>query len=348
MAGKPQQNDRHPNAPRDRPPQQQRGPVMDLTVPPIAVEFKIERDHWLALSNLYPGARPESIIMVHAYCKARNLDPLRKPVHIVPMSVQNKATNQWEMRDVVMQGIQELRTTAMRTGLYAGQDKVVYGPLVEVPVSTNAAAKASKMVMVPETAEITVYRMLGGMKCAFTHVEYFDEAVNRTKEGLINSMWLKRGRGMLAKVAEAGALRKAFPEELGGEYIPEEMANHVEGTVIDGEATDVTDITDAGASGIPGPEAAPAATAAPAKAAKPAPAPEPAPEPEEEPEPAAEPQEAPAGDFAIDLPPGPRRVLDSQMHAAGVDDNWLLAKLGANVTVRNINDALAILKAKRE
>ena len=36
-------------------------------------------------------------------------------------------------------------------------------------------------------------------------------------------MWTKRPRGQLAKCAEAGALRKAFPDELGGVMTAEKM-----------------------------------------------------------------------------------------------------------------------------
>ena len=35
--------------------------------------------------SLYPGAAPESIKMVIGYCKASGLDPMQKPVHIVPV-----------------------------------------------------------------------------------------------------------------------------------------------------------------------------------------------------------------------------------------------------------------------
>jgi hypothetical protein len=39
-------------------------------------------------SSVFPGAKRESIALVIGYCKAAGLDPLQKPVHIVPMSVK--------------------------------------------------------------------------------------------------------------------------------------------------------------------------------------------------------------------------------------------------------------------
>lgn len=67
-------------------------------------------------SSLYPGAAFESIKLVIGYCKAAGLDPMQKPVHIVPMwDGKNK-----RMRDVVMPGVGLYRTQAARTGEFAG------------------------------------------------------------------------------------------------------------------------------------------------------------------------------------------------------------------------------------
>ena len=40
-------------------------------------------------NSLYPGAAIESVKMVLGYCKAAGLDPMQKPVHIVPMWDKN-------------------------------------------------------------------------------------------------------------------------------------------------------------------------------------------------------------------------------------------------------------------
>ena len=72
-------------------------------------------------SSLYPGAKLESIKMVLGYCKAAGLDPMQKPVHIVPMKVSSgrKDEKGWDIkedRDVIMPGVALYRTQASRTG----------------------------------------------------------------------------------------------------------------------------------------------------------------------------------------------------------------------------------------
>lgn len=185
--------------------------------------FGLDEAMWNVLcSSMFPGAKPESIIMAVEYAKARNLDIMKKPCHIVPMSVKDAKTGQSQWRDVIMPSITEIRITASRTGEYAGQDAPVFGDMVEMQFG-------QKRITAPEFCTVTVYRIVHGEKVAFSHTEYFEEACATTKDGSPNSMWTKRKRGQLSKCAEAGALRKAFPEEIGNEYTKEEM----EGKVID-------------------------------------------------------------------------------------------------------------------
>lgn len=180
-------------------------------------DFNLDESMWSALtSSIFPGAKPESIIMAVEYARARHLDIMKKPCHIVLMSVKDAKTGQSSWRDVIMPSITEHRITATRTNQYAGQDAPVFGPMVQIKFGNVTHT-------VPESCTVTIYRIIHGDKVPFCHTEYFEEACSTTKEGGLNSMWTKRKRGQLAKCAEAGALRKAFPEEIGNEYTVEEM-----------------------------------------------------------------------------------------------------------------------------
>lgn len=157
-------------------------------------------------SSLYPGANVNSVRMVLGYCKAAGLDPMQKPVHIVPMW-DSKAGN---MRDVVMPGIGLYRTQAMRSGECAGITEPEYGPDV-------TQAIGGQTITFPAWCRVTVKRRLPSGEIAdFTAKEFWLEnyAIKGGKEKSVapNAMWTKRPYGQLAKCAEAQALRRAFPE----------------------------------------------------------------------------------------------------------------------------------------
>lgn len=180
-------------------------------------DYDVDQAMWSALtSSIFPGAKPESIVMAVEYAKARKLDIMKKPCHIVPMFVKDSKTGQESWRDIIMPSITEHRITASRSNSYAGIDSPVFGPMV-------SAQFGNATHTIPEFCTVTVYRIIHGEKVAFSHTEYFEEACSTIKSGDLNSMWKKRKRGQLAKCAEAGALRKAFPEEIGNEYTLEEM-----------------------------------------------------------------------------------------------------------------------------
>lgn len=166
-------------------------------------------------SSLYPGAADDSIRMVLGYCRAAGLDPMQKPVHIVPMW-DSKAGR---MRDVVMPGIGLYRTQASRTGQYVGKSEPEFGPM-------QTEVIGGQKITFPEWAKVTVRRAVGGVVAEFTATEYWTEnyAVKGGKEKSVapNAMWTKRPRGQIAKCATAQALREAFPE-LGSQSTAEEM-----------------------------------------------------------------------------------------------------------------------------
>lgn len=173
-------------------------------------------------ASLYPGAKPDSIRMVMGYCAARNLDPLRKPVHIVPMWVKEPGSDKGAMQDVVMPGIALYRIEAARTGEYAGKSEPIFGPMMTQKLS-------GVEISFPAWCKVTVYRMVNGQRCEFTALEYWLEnyATAKRDTDAPNAMWKKRAFGQLAKCAEAQALRMAFPEATGGEATAEEMEGKV-------------------------------------------------------------------------------------------------------------------------
>lgn len=181
-------------------------------------ERSITNPEWHTLSkSLYPGASQASVLMVIDYCRARNLDPLKKPCHIVPMQV--KVGRDYEWRDVILPGIYELRTTAIRTGLYLGHSKPEYGEPVEFMGMT-----------VPAWCDLVIYRWndAAKLKAEFPVRTYFAEVCGTTWDKDIqahkaNARWSRAPVQMMVKCAEAAGLREAFPDELGGQMTVEEM-----------------------------------------------------------------------------------------------------------------------------
>lgn len=125
------------------------------------------------------------------------LDPLMKQIYGIKR--QGRLT--------IQVGIDGYRLIADRTGRMIGSDRPTYGPVDG---------------RYPEWAEVTVRKLVAGGERAFTGVAYWDEFY--PGDGGQGAMWRQMPRTMLAKCAEAQALRKAFPANLAGTYTPDEMA----------------------------------------------------------------------------------------------------------------------------
>lgn len=203
--------------------------------PAVEDRFQIDKSGWKALVEaVYPLAKtPDSVVMALSYCKARKLDPFKKPVHIVPM---------WDSKkkgyvETIWPGISEVRTTAFRTGQYAGCDEAEFGPTIEKTFTGkvkkgDSYVEQTVTVEFPEWCRMTVYRVLGDRVCKFVgpKVKWLESYATIGSTDLPNDMWQSRPEGQIEKCAEAAALRKAFPEELGNQLTAEEMeGRRVEG-----------------------------------------------------------------------------------------------------------------------
>lgn len=186
-------------------------------------------------SSVYPGAKLGSIKLVINACRASGKDPLKKPYHIVPMSVATgrKDNNGWdikEMRDVIMPGINDYRTDAARTGEHAGTSDPEFGPDMTETID-------GVCITYPVWCRVTVKRQMpNGTIVEFSATERWKEnyATKSSKSDAPNAMWKRRPYAQLAKCSEAQALRKGFPE-VGNQPTADEM----EGNEIDMGAAEV-------------------------------------------------------------------------------------------------------------
>ena len=202
--------------------------------------FGVDQIQWRAIvESIYPNAKTiDSVVLVLSYCKARSLDVMKKPVHIVPMYSSAAGGTV----DTVWPGISEIRTTATRgkdvTGgaTYAGCDEAAFGPDLEQEFEGEEAQwengrktgtkKVKKKVVFPEWCQFTVYKMVQGQRVKFVGPKVYwleTYATQNRYSSVPNEMWSDRAYGQIEKCAEAAALRRAFPEEVGNDYAAEEM-----------------------------------------------------------------------------------------------------------------------------
>lgn len=136
--------------------------------------------------------------------KVWGLDPFRRQVFFVNRWDSQKSCKVWS----VQVSVDGLRAIAERTGLYAGQDEP------EFVYDEKGAIRSCK---------VRVYRK--DWERPMTGVAHWSEYVQTTKEGRPTQFWASKPHIMLAKCAEAIALRKAFPQQMAGAYSPEEMGD---------------------------------------------------------------------------------------------------------------------------
>ena len=121
--------------------------------------------------------------------------------------------------------IDGFRLVAQRSAEYAGQDGPYWCGKDGVWHDIWTADEA------PFAARVGVFRR--GFTGALYAVARFDAYAQRTKEGNLNAMWSRMGDLMIAKCAEALALRRAFPAELSGVYTSDEMGQAADVEVVE-------------------------------------------------------------------------------------------------------------------
>lgn len=147
-------------------------------------------------------------------CRHRNLDPFAKQIYLATRKQQ--VNGEWKVQRVPETTIDGFRVLAERTGLYEGQTAPQWYDgkrWVEAWVADSP----------PLACKIGVYRK--GFREPLVVVgsyRSFVQMVGKGSDARPGPIWRKMPDHMLAKCVEAQALRKAFPEQLGGLYTSDE------------------------------------------------------------------------------------------------------------------------------
>lgn len=166
----------------------------------------------LVKRTIAKGATDDELALFMRVVQRSGLDPFSRQVYAI------KRYDSRERRDVmaIQTGIDGFRLIAERTGNYAGQ----VGPWwcgedevwKDVWLSTVLPRAARVGVLKRGDAEVTYA------------VAHFDEYASKWPDGSLMGQWKTMPRLMIAKCAEALALRKAFPQELSMIYTDDEMS----------------------------------------------------------------------------------------------------------------------------
>ena len=169
-------------------------------------------DFNITIEELKPycaGFNDKELDQARQICIEYRLTPVKRQIHI-----QKRWTKNGDVISPLVT-IDGLRGIAERSDKYAGQ----VGPFWcgEDGKWSDVWLKATP----PLAAKVGVYK--NSFKDALYSVAKFEEYCQLSKEGKATGLWVKMPDLMIAKCAEALALRRAFPDELGGLYTKEEM-----------------------------------------------------------------------------------------------------------------------------
>lgn len=154
-----------------------------------------EEQKELVKRTVAPDATDSELQLYFYDCSRRGVHPLDRLLHYTKRN--GKYTP--------ITSIDLLRMRADATGQHLGTDEPIYQGVKGSP---------------DFAALVRVHKLVAGQKATFTGTARWSEYFPGEAQGF---MWKKMPHLMLGKCAEALALRKAFPAQLHGLYVQEEM-----------------------------------------------------------------------------------------------------------------------------
>lgn len=165
---------------------------MELTIAGMT-EAQME----LIKNTICPNATPDEMALFFYQCNKRGLDPLKKEIYFIKFGGKM----------AIVEAVYSAFRTAHRTGEFAGNEPTKF----EFDKDGNLISATAVMKRLMKVGAIAT----------FTHTCDFVEYNKKVGQ------WGVMPKRMLEKCAEVGALRKAFPEELAGVVIEEEMQEEI-------------------------------------------------------------------------------------------------------------------------
>lgn len=147
-------------------------------------------------------------------CKAVRLDPLRRQIYAFVFAKNNPQFR----RMSVVTGIDGYRAIAERTGNYRPDERA---PRIEYDEAVKCPKKNPLGIV---RCEVTVYKHAHGAWFPVIGEAFWDEYAPIKGDALDDKKdnWRKMARVMIAKCAEAQAIRRAWPDDFSGLEVEEE------------------------------------------------------------------------------------------------------------------------------
>jgi phage recombination protein Bet len=179
------------------------------------------------------NATQEDLLVFFHYCQKTGLDPFKKQIYLLERKTWNKDAKQWEYQQTIQVGIDGFRanaqTAATRQGINVEYEDTVWfdasGAKHEVWLDRDTPPAAARVVIVKVLSDGTRLRV-PGVALFEDYAAYGvkkDKDTQKVIDRWLQNQWAVMPAHMIEKCAEAFALRRAFPDDLSGIYVEEEL-----------------------------------------------------------------------------------------------------------------------------